>query len=97
MTHLHRYKAAIRGINEPYYSTFTTEESKNINVPAIVVVGEYDYACPPEFQKPNTEKYLSDAKIVQLQCGHWTPLEKADEVARLLEGFAKDLQVHGRL
>ncbi|KAF2678789.1 putative epoxide hydrolase [Lentithecium fluviatile CBS 122367] len=86
---LNWYKAVMRHINESYAASFTTEQSKQILLPALLVVGKDDYVCVPDFQKPAADAYLPDHRIERLECGHWIPLEKPAEFVALLEGFAR--------
>ncbi|GAD96888.1 epoxide hydrolase, putative [Paecilomyces variotii No. 5] len=88
---LNWYKAAARGINQEFVSKFTTDESKSLDIPSLLVTATYDCACPPQFQKPRTEQYLRKSRTEQLDCGHWIPLEKADETILLLEEFSNGI------
>ncbi|KAL1849810.1 hypothetical protein Plec18167_008429 [Paecilomyces lecythidis] len=88
---LNWYKSAARGVNQEYNSKFTTDESKSLDIPSLLVTATYDGACPPQFQKPNTEKYLRNLRTEQFDCGHWIPLEKADELVKLLEKFSNGI------
>ncbi|KAF2264110.1 putative epoxide hydrolase [Lojkania enalia] len=86
---LNWYKGIMHKVDEPYNSTLTTEESKSIGLPSLVIVSEYDYVCVPDFQKPTANAYLCNHRIERLQCGHWIPLEKPTEFVALLKSFAK--------
>ncbi|KAH8695501.1 Alpha/Beta hydrolase protein [Talaromyces proteolyticus] len=85
------YKSCIRGVDEPFYSKFETDESKTLDFPALVITAEYDYVCHPEFQKPAAQKYLTNGRVEQLQCSHWVPLEKPAKLFKLLDEFASGL------
>ncbi|KAF1832753.1 putative epoxide hydrolase [Decorospora gaudefroyi] len=86
---LNWYKSAIRQVDAPYYATFTTEESKCIDVPALVILGEHDYVCVPAFQTQTADAYLRNHRVERLQCGHWIPLEQPAAFSALLKEFAK--------
>ncbi|KAJ9298635.1 hypothetical protein DTO271G3_3602 [Paecilomyces variotii] len=88
---LNWYKSAARRVDQEYYSTFTTDESKSLDIPSLLVTAAYDRVCVPELQKPRTEQYLHNNRTEEFECGHWIPLEKPDELVRLLEGFANQL------
>lgn len=79
----------MRNVDETYAASLATEESKSIGLPVLVIVGEYDYVCVPDFQKPTADAYLPNHRIERLQCGHWIPLEKPAELVELLKGFLK--------
>ena len=70
---------------------FATDESKNLDIPALVVTATFDYGSRPEFQIAAAEKYLSNRRIENCECSHWIPLEKPKELVALLEGFASTL------
>lgn len=63
-----------------------------IDVPAIVISGEYDRVDPPEILQRELLPRLPQAKLHLLpQVGHLSPLEAPDDVAGLLRGFALSL------
>lgn len=82
---LNWYKSYIRGIDEPFYSKLTTDEDKNLDIPALLVTAEYDYVCHAAFQKPNFEKHLTNGRMEQFACSHWIPSEKPDDLVVLLD------------
>ncbi|KUL82401.1 hypothetical protein ZTR_10326 [Talaromyces verruculosus] len=88
---LNWYKSFIRGIDKLLTAEFATDESKNLNIPALVVTATFDHGSRPEFQIPAAEKYLSNRRIENCECSHWIPLEKPKELVALLEGFASAL------
>ncbi|EED14642.1 epoxide hydrolase, putative [Talaromyces stipitatus ATCC 10500] len=88
---LNWYKSFIRGIDKSLYERFTTDESKNLDIPAVVVTAAYDCGSRPEFQIPAAEKHLSNRRIERFECGHWIPLERPKELVILLEEFASGL------
>jgi soluble epoxide hydrolase/lipid-phosphate phosphatase len=86
-----RYKSIMRHVDETYVATLTTEESKKIKLPALVIVGEHDYVCVPAFQTQTAEAYLRNHRIESLDCGHWIPLEEPVKFVSLLDKFARSL------
>lgn len=88
----YRYKSAMRGINIPWVSSsLATDDQKSLDIPTVLVPGEYDYVCRLELQKPIAEKFLRNYRIEQFQCGHWIQHEKPDELVKLLEEFSGSL------
>jgi pimeloyl-ACP methyl ester carboxylesterase len=81
----------MRKADAAYASTLTTEESKRVAVPALVVVCEKDYVCIPEFQKQTAATYLRNHRVESLPCGHWIMLEMPTELVRILGEFKKGL------
>ena len=65
------------------------EESKNIAVPAMIVVGEHDSVCVPGFQTQTAQTHIRNLRVERLDCGHWIPLEEPAKFAALLKEFAK--------
>ena len=86
-----RYKSFVRGIDKSLTAEFATDESKNLDVPALVVTAAYDHGSRPEFQIPAAEKYLSNRRIEKFDCSHWIPLEKPKELVKLLQDFVSSL------
>lgn len=81
----------MRGIDKSLNAKFATDESKNLEIPALVVTAAHDYGSRPEFQIPAAEKHLSRGRIEKFECGHWIPLEKPKELVALLREFADSL------
>ncbi|KUL84367.1 hypothetical protein ZTR_06340 [Talaromyces verruculosus] len=69
-----------------------TDESKNLDIPALLIAAEYDYVCHAAFQKLGFEKHLKNGRIEQLACSHWVPSEKPDEVVALLEEWVGGIE-----
>lgn len=86
-----RYKAFIRGIDASLHAEFQSDESKNLNIPSVVVTAKHDYGSRPEFQIPAAQKYLSNKRVEQLDCGHWIPLEKPVELVSLIDNFIAEI------
>lgn len=85
-----RYKSFIRGIDQRLYARFASDESKNLDIPALLVLAEYDYASVPQFQLMAAEKHFSKRRVERLQCSHWIPTEKPGELVELLDGLMYD-------
>jgi pimeloyl-ACP methyl ester carboxylesterase len=73
------------------HADFIKDESKNLDIPALVVTAAYDYGSRPEFQIPAAEKHLSNGRIEKFDCGHWIPLERPKELVALLQEFTSSL------
>lgn len=55
-----------------------------VSSPGLVFWGKMDTACPIEFaDRLGTETRAE--QVVKLDCGHWTPLQKPNEVAQALQ------------
>jgi pimeloyl-ACP methyl ester carboxylesterase len=70
------------------------EKLSNIKVPTAVIVGEFDVAIPPEYDKrlaetiPNAEFYtIPDA-------GHSAAIEKPEEVTNAIKDFYLKIKVY---
>ena len=57
---------------------------KNIVRPTAIYWGRKDTECPLRFAYQMAGRLL-DARVIELNCGHWVPLEKPAELAGLLE------------
>lgn len=88
----HRYKSFLRGIDEPFYSKLTTDESKNLDMPALLVTAEKDYVCHAAFQRQAFEKHTKNGRIEQFACSHWIPSEKPDETVALLDEWVGSIE-----
>ncbi|EED22076.1 hypothetical protein TSTA_093220 [Talaromyces stipitatus ATCC 10500] len=53
---LKRNKTFIRGIDEPFYSKLTTHESKDLDIPALVVTAEYMTTCVMQLSKHKLQR-----------------------------------------
>lgn len=62
-----------------------------IDVPALVVVGEEDALTPPEAAEEMAAG-LPNARLVRIPgCGHLPPLERPDELRRILSAFLAEI------
>lgn len=87
-----RYRSAIRGVDAAWAaSDLATDESKSLDIPAMVVAAQHDYVCRPEVQALAAEKFLRKFRLEKFESGHWIPLEKPDELVKLMEDFTGGL------
>ena len=60
---------------------------ERIEAPALLVTGDEDGVAPPQAVRAMAER-MKRARVVLLhRCGHWTPVERADDCARELRDF----------
>ena len=68
----------------------TAAAVERIEAPTLLVTGDEDPVAPPQAVRAMAEK-LSGARsvrsVVLSRCGHWTPVERAEECARELRSF----------
>jgi pimeloyl-ACP methyl ester carboxylesterase len=63
-----------------------------IHTPTLLVTGDEDQVAPPSMARAIAER-LKSAKVKILDhCGHWTPIERVQDCARLLADFLKERQ-----
>ena len=63
---------------------------EQIEAPVLLVTGDEDAVAPPQAVRSMAEKLYrarSMRVVVLPKCGHWTPVERAEECARELRGF----------
>lgn len=87
---LNWYKSAFQGIDDPISSKLT-DEDKTLDIPALLILAQYDYACFPQSQVQGAEKYLPNRRIEILKSSHWIPTEKPAEAVALLHEFISSL------
>lgn len=58
-----------------------------ITCPTILVTGDEDGVAPPQSVRAMGDKIAGSQVEVLKGCGHWTPLEKADECNEILRRF----------
>jgi 3-oxoadipate enol-lactonase len=58
-----------------------------ISCPTILVTGDEDSVAPPQSVRAVGQKIAGSQVEVLRGCGHWTPLEKADECIDILRRF----------
>lgn len=60
---------------------------ERIDASALLITGDEDAVAPPLAVRALAQRF-KDARVVVLnRCGHWTPIERADECARELTEF----------
>jgi pimeloyl-ACP methyl ester carboxylesterase len=62
-------------------------EASRIACPTLLVTGDEDTVAPPLAVRSMGEKITGSQVEVLRGCGHWTPVEKADECIELLRRF----------
>lgn len=58
-----------------------------IRCPTLLVTGDEDATAPPKVVRALADKIPGSRMVVLGRCGHWTPLERAAEVADALLNF----------
>ena len=77
----------MRGTNHTDEAGFS-DEDKVLETPTMVVVSTKDYATRADMQLSSAKKFLKNCRVETLDCGHWIPLEKRDELTSFLKSFA---------
>jgi len=88
---LNWYKA---GVRLPVHDSDKnlTEEQRKVDVPAVVVITEKDYAIMAEMQAYMTQKAAGDLlRVERLPTAHWAMLEAKDKIEELLEAFGEQV------
>jgi 3-oxoadipate enol-lactonase len=62
-------------------------DTSGITCPTVLVTGDEDGVAPPHSVRAMGEKIAGSQVEVLKGCGHWTPLEKADECIEILRWF----------
>ena len=65
-------------------------DTSNIACPTLLVTGDDDVVSPPQSVRMMGQKIAGSRVEVLRGCGHWTPVEKADECIELLKRFYAD-------
>jgi 3-oxoadipate enol-lactonase len=63
---------------------------EDIAAPVLLVTGDEDTVAPPQAVRVMAERFSGSAGVRTVllnRCGHWTPIERADECARELRDF----------
>jgi 3-oxoadipate enol-lactonase len=60
---------------------------ERIEAPALLVTGDEDGVAPPQAVRAMAERMKRARVVVLSRCGHWTPVERADDCARELRDF----------
>lgn len=83
---LNWYKAQMANINAADEEALPPERA-NIDRPTLFFANKQDYILVPALQEAQMTPLVKDLEVQELDCGHWTQLEKADEVNEILKGF----------
>lgn len=84
---LQMYKATASNIQWQSDSTIANQ-NLTIEVPLLFIVCTKDAVCLPEMMNPAKErKLLPDLTEVVVDCAHWSPMEKPDEIAVHIKEF----------
>lgn len=67
----------------------TAADLRLIRCPALIVTGSEDAVAPPAAAQAMAEKIKGSKLKVLDQCGHWTPVEKPQDCAKLLSEFVR--------
>ena len=62
-------------------------DTSRIECPALLVTGDEDVVAPPQAVRMMSERIAGSRVEVLRGCGHWTPVEKAEECTGLLNRF----------
>jgi pimeloyl-ACP methyl ester carboxylesterase len=62
-------------------------ETAAITCPTLLVTGDEDVVAPPQAVRAMGQKIAGSQVEVLRGCGHWTPIEKADECIDILRRF----------
>lgn len=68
----------------------TAADLRLIRCPALIITGDEDAIAPPSVAQMMAEKIKGAKCKVLDRCGHWTPIERPAECARLLADFLRD-------
>ncbi|KAH6871229.1 epoxide hydrolase [Thelonectria olida] len=88
---LQMYKATVSNIQFRSDSTIPKEKLA-IEVPVLFLVCTKDTVCAPEMMdQAKTEGLVPHLKEMVLDCAHWSPMEKPDEIATHVRNFVMDV------
>lgn len=84
---LQMYKATASNI-QTISDSVIPEDSLAIEVPVLFFICTKDAVCVPEMMSPAKDQGLvPKLKEVVLECAHWSPMEKPDEIATHIRDF----------
>ncbi|KAI4265133.1 MAG: hypothetical protein L6R35_007192, partial [Caloplaca aegaea] len=75
---LNWYKAQMANVDAADEDALPTERHR-IDKPTLLITCKKDYICVPVLQEEQMKPLVKDLEIESLDCGHWVPLEAADE------------------
>jgi soluble epoxide hydrolase/lipid-phosphate phosphatase len=91
---LQAYKAAVGNVQHESDATISRNEL-DIRVPLLFIICTKDDVCTPGLMEPAKQHGLVPyLKEVTIECGHWSPLEKPDEIAKYVKDFLGGLSSH---
>jgi 3-oxoadipate enol-lactonase len=62
---------------------------ERIEAPALLVTGDEDGVAPPQAVRAMAERMRQARVVILNRCGHWTPVERADDCVRALRDFLR--------
>ncbi|KAL8934486.1 MAG: hypothetical protein Q9216_005886 [Gyalolechia sp. 2 TL-2023] len=83
---LNWYKAQMANINAADDEAIPPERIQ-IDQPTLLLASKNDYVGVPALQEEQMKPFVKHLEIESLDCGHWTQLEKANEVNEMLKSF----------
>jgi pimeloyl-ACP methyl ester carboxylesterase len=66
-------------------------EHRLIDCPALIVTGDEDGVGPPSVARDLAGRLKNARSVILDRCGHWTPIERPRECARLLGEFLRGI------
>ncbi|OBT77548.1 hypothetical protein VF21_04576 [Pseudogymnoascus sp. 05NY08] len=91
---LQAYKAAAWNIQHKSDAAISRDEL-DIKVPLLFICCTKDAVCTPGLMEPAKQQGLVPyLKEVTMEAGHWSPMEKPDEIARHIKDFLGDMPAH---
>lgn len=89
---LQMYKATMTNVQAASDSTIPKEKLR-IGVPLLFAICSQDAVCVPDMMIPAKESGLVPyLKEVVIDCAHWSPMEKPDEIGQCIYDFIKDIK-----
>lgn len=91
---LQSYRAVVWNIQHMSDATIPKEDL-TIKVPMLFICCTEDVVCTPESMDAAKQQGLVPRlKEVTIESGHWSPMEKPDEIARHIRDFLDNLSLH---
>ncbi|KAI0768832.1 Alpha/Beta hydrolase protein [Trametes elegans] len=89
---LNFYKAAVNNLSVEDDKQIPVE-AYTIRKPALFIAATRDSACTAEHGKLSMKQYVPEAKIVELNTGHWVQMEATDRVNAVLDAWLEGLKL----
>jgi pimeloyl-ACP methyl ester carboxylesterase len=87
---LQMYKATVSNVQFRSDSTIS-KESLGIDVPMLFIICTKDAVCAPEMMdQAKNEGLVPKLREVVIDCAHWSPMERPDEIAANIKEFLMD-------